>query len=653
MTISIERKTALLHALTERHLVYGRSHTIANLSTYKPVSFWDRNPATTSNVLEYAVIFAGGDSFRNFRLTGRCLNDNGGVDGTPTCSIGDLYFYDSCEEPIQDSHWSIIPIKQDKPRNKGTGRPMHGMKDIMPTTGLLYMIDGKLVLPRDYTVSPHLWHAREEYRFASGKYTPLSDAVWQGIHQEFDQRTISQINLQFPHYGLGDETMIAFTESPRKGYADRQTSVRAGKWFGQWTDDQALIKRLSNAHRTGKLGKGFELSFATGSDITDLYTESNIGSCMAYRANHFGTGGRHPVETYSSDFACAFINAEDCDTNDGGPVARAMVNVNEQTFSSLYAYQDNGTYKDTLKSLLEQAGYHHSSRYAEGCRLDIIQHNGGYIAPYVDGYMTEVWLHDNYLWLGDHPPVSHALHVGNSHASHETGGFCGYMGEPCSNCDDRFDSQNEGGRDRWDNLICQDCLDDSFHWSDAEDFWIHENDAQWCEPEQEWNSDDNCTQLDCGMHAGEYTHEDNRIMLHDDSVAHCEDLGGDVVETDSGDYALAEDCVTTIAGEVQLIDNCEYIDEEADYELTGTYYHGINIRECDPERLHSLYYKGVIQGNRFQLKDITLSPSMGFMPFDGIASAADELNGLFYIHTDNWTRAASWRNPEQQQTEVL
>lgn len=121
------------------------------------------------------------------------------------------------------------------------------------------------------------------------------------------------------------------------------------------------------------------------SDIEEIYENTNFRSCMK-RGEYIDSDlDTHPVVAYDSPDINVFGLF---DKRRKHYIARTVANANTEEFGVIYPNDGTGTRgsaSNRLKQWLQRAGYAGSARALNGCRIKIIQENGDYILPYVDG----------------------------------------------------------------------------------------------------------------------------------------------------------------------------------------------------------------------------------------------------------------------------
>jgi hypothetical protein len=268
-------------------------------------------------------------------------------------------------------------------------------------------------------LNPLDWRMREFLRFVNGTYRHVP---W--VHEPWAADLLA---VHFPHVSTGDPESIAFTASPEKGAADRQTTMRPGRYLARFFGDVLTPQAIQTwAERWNTLYSAECVHFATTpEDIVDVY-ENGPHSCMR---------GESCVSVYGAgDLAVAYLKSGDKVT------ARALCFPARNIFASVYG--DSAR----LTPALEALGYSYSrnGRDWEGARLLLEENNGGYTCPYID-VSTKVSVRGNFL----------VMEQGGDWRADTTTGLVG--ADPCDRCGDScdLDTACTVGGEVW----CGECAD--------------------------------------------------------------------------------------------------------------------------------------------------------------------------------------------------
>lgn len=222
------------------------------------------------------------------------------------------------------------------------------------------------------------WRRREQDRFRHGAYLPVP---WDDLEPVDDY----SYSIRFPHFAVKSPGLIAYTKTEEHGVLDRQTAVRPGRYLKDYFPDMSdadVRDWVSKCQSTS-----FELQFArTADDIERVYL-GGPSSCMAHPESAFSSCV-HPVRVYGdSDLAVAYYG------NIDKASARAVVWPDRKIYSRIYG-------GDTLRLLLEQAGYEQGSLSGAKVQALYDDDRSCYVMPYVDyiNYACETRL-DGKTWL--------------------------------------------------------------------------------------------------------------------------------------------------------------------------------------------------------------------------------------------------------------
>ena len=279
------------------------------------------------------------------------------------------------------------------------------------------------------------WIQREQARFDTGHYERLPWTLFYLWKEGIDGDKL------FAHVSKTSPGKVAFTESPEKGAADRQTVISPGKFLERYTTLGAdKIKSLANEF-TARYADSV-LKFATTADEIESVYVNGPSSCLAYKACHFETDGTHPARVYAAgDLAVAYtipIDAEECNKIS----ERCLCWPAKKIYGRIYG--ESGR----LANLLANEGY--SPGKLDGARLLKLRNDmDDYIMPYID----YAGCSDN----GDHFIIqSH----GDYHADNTNGLLEERNRVMCDHCGDTVHDENtrwiEGNDETW----CESCADD-------------------------------------------------------------------------------------------------------------------------------------------------------------------------------------------------
>lgn len=208
------------------------------------------------------------------------------------------------------------------------------------------------VARRPVVIVDNTWREREEKRFATGHYKALP-------HQFYRFETMNH----FAHHSIETKGSISFTDCPKKGMADRQTSMKPGKYLQKYFGDCMTHDEITRvASRFTAQFTDTPLKFAaTAEEIVEVYKKGSFYSCMK---------GWRNVAGFAGDFQIAYLPKDD------GDISGRVVICPERMFYISKAYGD----ECTLKTELQKLGYHEDTG-GEAKGLKIYQDHGAY-EPY-------------------------------------------------------------------------------------------------------------------------------------------------------------------------------------------------------------------------------------------------------------------------------
>ena len=283
--------------------------------------------------------------------------------------------------------------------------------------------------------NPPDWFAREQLRFQNGDYDPVP---WPDH--------LTQYPGHFLHLSTETPGNVAFTQSDRHGEADRQTTVKPGRYLTKYFPDLLSPEVARLAGLISAKQKPSELFIArTREEISHVYI-NGPSSCMS---SGFSNLHAHPSEVYAGpDTAVAYIKG-----SADRIVGRTVIRTNEP-LGYMRLYGDDVR----LLEALESNGYGEAVSF-EGCRLLRINRNDEeIIAPYVDGGDTSCAryspmaadLCDKYLTLSDDGEVELT----------STSGYVDITTYECSECESYVDSEDHHSHDGC--IYCNQCYHDIF-----------------------------------------------------------------------------------------------------------------------------------------------------------------------------------------------
>jgi hypothetical protein len=290
------------------------------------------------------------------------------------------------------------------------------------------------------------WREREERKFHCGEYIAVP---WHGCSWNDELRW-----EHFAHMSLTQRGKIAFTETPEKGRADRQTIMAPGRYLTRYFSEQISAQQIEAwASEAAVSGGACELHFTDDADEIQEVYENGPGSCMSGSADDY-SGHCHPVRVYAGpDLQLAY-----CGTLEQ-PTGRAIVWPARKVYSSQYGDCSR------MRLLLQNAGYTSGSLCGARVRRILDRNSGQYIMPYVDG-ISYACDDGEYIRLGD----------GNIE-THNTDGLGGEEDDRpvCQHCDDRYD-QDDGSyiEDREEDW-CSSCTSNYATYCDLSGYYLSDS----------------------------------------------------------------------------------------------------------------------------------------------------------------------------------
>ena len=386
---------------------------------------------------------------------------------------------------------------------------------------------------------------KELGRYEDSLYTKLPEKVL--VYLESINATPPEDH--YIHVSRNNKICISYTESHKHGEADRQTSVKIGKYlrrhFDHLTDPEIAV--ASSLYRKEQLGD-IDVKFARSrAEIKHVY-ENGPSSCMSHHTSHYITSGIHPCEIYATnDCSVAYIE------RDGRITARTVINEVRKEYVRIYGDEI------VLTEGLQDLGYKEGN--LDGCSLLLLRTNSDLtIAPYLDGDCTSVNV------LSDKIVVAYD-------GDREMLGQYGLIEQDmqrCDECGEGFDSDKMSWSDYHDISICSSCIDEftyAYYDSYSNITYIRNSEETFYAYKYDYYT---CNAL-----------ESHGLRLIDDEVYSIED---DIVfsEIDSEWYLLDDvqyymtysgdlDCTRT-ADLIQPEDEEYHMLEEDCYEFNGLYY---------------------------------------------------------------------------------
>jgi hypothetical protein len=346
-----------------------------------------------------------------------------------------------------------------------------------------------------YSVRPATWQEREERMFLAGIYEhPVwaDEAWWINVAHYFKDF--------FIHISQRDPSMVAFTEDPRKGEADRQTPTRPGKFLQKFlgAGESGLIEHgplvgsdpkvtkhqiafYAAWHQSGKRPPTDDvLGFTDDPDMIVRVYEDGPDSCMMGKG---WSPEHHPVRVYAGGgLELAYMLSHE-DPND--IIGRALCWPDKGVFGRVYPTPNSNKEQnryDELMGRLKAKGWRsitEDSTVFEGALLSVVTNRyGEYVMPYLDNEYGVRMIHRNgqQWWQMTHSE-DHQDNTDGTMNGHDPDWTCDACEEGFSDDDDSYSvnrawvstGPNGQGYGRAEATWCRDCYDNGAFYCDGSD----------------------------------------------------------------------------------------------------------------------------------------------------------------------------------------
>ena len=369
------------------------------------------------------------------------------------------------------------------------------------------------------------WHAREQRKYG------LHEAVYRAVDLACPDDW-QQLVLEWPHASESDPTRLAYTRDDRKGVDNVQTITTIGKYlarhFSRLKDNQ--IRDIA------------ALYAATGCEIVTTMDEmldtiqNGPQSCMKWSNCHVEN---HPYRVYNPKYGWAMARR----VVGGDVIGRALVYADDRSMCFVRSYRKTDGYSpsdEILEAWLVSQGYTHESGWPEGARLEYIDGNGLFIAPYIDGDVQNVDVrrdsnNERYLRITD--GGEYTCNCTNGYPEEEEDEDMEY----CADCDSHEHSEDMYWVGEYDDRhVCSSCRE-AYHEAVSRGgrmLVLHQDDVTWVESmdryyDDRYMSDNGIIELE----NGEYEHIDNAWCCEhsnewyhtdEDSVVVKDEYGNDI-----------------------------------------------------------------------------------------------------------------------------
>ena len=279
--------------------------------------------------------------------------------------------------------------------------------------------------------------------------------------------------------------MIAYTRTLKDGMRDRQVRVKLGRYLAQTFADKLSDQKIAqlvarhNEHQCEKLHWHIAM---TPTRIETVYRRGP-NSCMSKSRRYYDRDiecihDAHPTSIYGAgDLGVAFLR------RDGRITARALVWPERKVYGRVYGDADR------LLRALHEAGYQSEYDHRKavkdaggdqfvdggfnGARLLKLDMDGVLVAPYMDEDYGIQHLHSNVAYANSGFAM---MTMRYDDACNMTNGLSGEVGEPCTDCGDRTQEDEQHHIYNGD-MICEHCRDNEYFYCDDRDELYHINDA--------------------------------------------------------------------------------------------------------------------------------------------------------------------------------
>ena len=302
------------------------------------------------------------------------------------------------------------------------------------------------------TADTPLWCFRELKRLNDGTYVYLPKRALKLLSKEQTDVVMSY----FPHLSSCQEGLIAYTQSPEKGEADVQTTIKPGKFLAK------VLPGIDN-----EVVKSFAAVFSSTNGLRLVIEKSkeafqyayiqleNSGSCMDARSpfSKCVVDGEwvHPATAYyHSENELHIIYAVN---EDGRVVARCIGNAATKTHTRVYFDRGVPDMLNKMHTLLKKAGWNPDEDGLSGVVMSkLVVDSGEIVCPYISPGNVGVEIHHDHLVIG-----------GNVESDIDSGllkkvgyvAYCDCCNEGIEECDDMHHTYE-------DETVCSYCCNDRY-----------------------------------------------------------------------------------------------------------------------------------------------------------------------------------------------
>ena len=351
--------------------------------------------------------------------------------------------------------------------------------------------------------------------------------------------TLESMVFERPHVSEKDALRLAYTRNHDHGERDVQTVTSLGKYirarFSTLSDHQIRDLVALNVPESVT----FKLVHTLEEMIHHL--EEGPDSCMLQGQDT--DTEHHPYRTYNPEFgwhmAVRLVN--------GVTKGRALCckdtrhEHDYKQFVRTYALNEGSGYSQADHALeawlKDEQGYSHNCSWS-GYKLAKLrrEHNGDYVAPFLDGDCKDVDVYGEYLMIVDD---------GEYRCDNTNGTMEENNKVACECCSDSCDEDDMTYVEDVEGRVCSHCLDHHFAYA-----YSHRGRREYVRCEHVmWYKDD--------AYHNDYLDDNEMVILHDGELCPMDDAI--YIDSESEYYACGDEAVITRADdESDIIDNCWY-----------------------------------------------------------------------------------------------
>ena len=496
-----------------------------------------------------------------------------------------LFYADQCTRPYNPN--SLGHLYRTDPCRIKLRRPFAALADAVRSTikaarmedragqregkhRLLRMAFDTSYIPLVFQVMGKHWPALHtavdtaKHRFDTGRWKA---PVWTGTLP-------SRHDEHFVHASRETPGNVAFYADTDKLEADKLTSMKPGRYLATFYGDILSADEIKQwANKQVAATQPATLKFVGNDDPLGwvwVY-ENSAASCMRYnRSNRYINivlkNDKHPVTVYAhpeNNLALAYImlpgEVEDrtrfCNTDEYIVGARAIVNTARKTYLRIYGEGDVPYI--AMKEALACAGYTHSDNTLKHEKLRLVDVDGGYLCPYLDGDYTHISVYSSHLLIGDDGLRAHET---SGHVRGDEDRRC------CDNCGEYYDEVDGRYVESDDTWVCDDCIERDFVWAigwrgNEALYRSGDDDIVYCDYDGRYYLTEYLHDNGMGMTDDGEIYPDDQLVCTEDGVYHTRDAVELTYEFNDCQWAH-RDCVYRLPnGETCHVDDADKIAE--------------------------------------------------------------------------------------------